>query len=319
VNTFESLPEVDQLAVQRDADLLDALASRAAEGPGDGLQGLLWVLGADVDEGLAELLAEPLEDDRSEPAAVIDLAAAGRRRAARTLTVALLAAGLVSVSGVAAAVTGDPLSPYRSVISAVTGEDDKPTGTRDDGVSRQVRVVRGALRDGDLGAAELALQDLRADVAALPRGARRGATQQLAALEAKLVRAVKKAAAKDAKATSQEVAKDENATRPGGPQSGRPDNAAVPPGQTESRTEPNGKARGQQPEPSEPADQPAKKRGTGSPGAKSQGAKSAGAPTAQPAPGQSVVEPSAADPDSSGGEAAAGKNEDRNESKADKD
>jgi len=306
MNTFESLPDVDQLAVQRDADLLDALAGRTAEGPGAGLQGLLWVLAADVDEGLSALLAEPMDDSRSEPAAVIDLAAAGRRRAARMLTATLLAAGLVSVSGVAAAVTGDPLSPYRSVISAVTGDGGKPSGARDDGVRRQVRLVRAALGDGDLGAAELALDDLRTGVASLPRGARRAATQQLAALEAKLVRAEEKAATRDAKATSKEVAKVEK---------------AVPPGQTGSRPEPNGDVRAQRPAPSEQADKPAKKRATRSPGPEPQGAKPAGAPAAQPArpaPGQPVVETPAADPDSSGGEAAASKNEDRNESKADK-
>lgn len=271
MNTFESLPEVDQLAVQRDADLLDALAGREADGPGAGLQGLLWVLGADVDEGLAALLAEPLEDSRSEPGAVIDLAAAGRRRATRTLTATLLVAGLVSVSGVAAALTGDPLSPYRSVISALTG-GDRSVGQSEDDVRQEVRVVRSKLRDGDLAGAQAAVEVLRTGVAALPNGTRRGATQQLAALEAKLARAFVKDAKEAAKA-AEKAAKDAKAKdppRPDGLQDGRPEDKAVPPVQTGSDTEPNGKARGQQPE---QAEKPAKESAPKSPAAQPAAAK----------------------------------------------
>ena len=239
MNIFETLPELDQLAVLRDAERLDALARRDTGGPSEGVHALLWALGADVDEGLAALLAAPMVE--SEPAVVLSLADAGRRRAARTLTAALLATGLVSLSGVAAAVTGDPLSPYRSVISAVTDDDDRSV-PRDDEVKRQMRIVRAALGDGDLADAQTAVEELRTGVNALPDGKRRAAGRQLAALEAKLERAE----VKEARDTAKDAAKDEkDAAKDRGETDGATDDGEKDRGETDGATDDGEKDRGE--------------------------------------------------------------------------
>ncbi|HSR22138.1 MAG TPA: hypothetical protein VLW53_01195, partial [Candidatus Eisenbacteria bacterium] len=57
---------VDMLAVQRDADVLDALARRLEPEPGDEEERwLLAALAADVDDGLAGLLAEEAASDEA--------------------------------------------------------------------------------------------------------------------------------------------------------------------------------------------------------------------------------------------------------------
>ena len=211
MSLYEPRTELDLLAVRRDAEHLDAIARRAGHVPQPGVERLLAALTVEIDEGLARLLAEPLLPVAAPatPAAggpgtgaaeVVSLNRALRRRTARAVTAAVLATGLVSVSGVAAAVTGDPLSPYRSVISAITGEDEKAAqrqlpkdGTdAEPGLARQVRVIEVAIESGNLTRAQSAVDALRAALArhaGRPSGAERAAAAKLTALEAKLARA----------------------------------------------------------------------------------------------------------------------------------
>ena len=239
MNRFESLPEVDALAVQRDEDVLDAIGQRLPAGPGEGVHALLWALTADVDAGLATLLATPLPKE-AEYAKVVDLREAGRRRAARTVTVVLLAAGLASVSGMAAAVTGDPFSPYRSVISSVTGGDERPTPAQtaeNTAVQQQIGAVEAAIAAGQLDRAQDAVDLLRARLRGGANGngpsateqATKRATKQLALLEAKLVRA----AAKESRTAEREAAKAEKA-KPPNPNAERPKTNNARPTKTRS-------------------------------------------------------------------------------------
>ena len=118
--------ELDLLAVQRDDEAIDDLALRRTSDPmAEDVIFLLAALTADVDNGLADLLAAPMRMPLRSAATgeIPRLTDAARRRTARTVTGALIVAGLVSVSGVSAAVTGDPFTPYRNVISSVAGDD----------------------------------------------------------------------------------------------------------------------------------------------------------------------------------------------------
>jgi hypothetical protein len=132
----------DLVAVQRDAALLDALARRSwseCDLPGavDPLAGLLAALGADVDEGLLEVArpeVEPLGGlipqqggHRARPGTIssLPMPPPGRRHVARAVAAMVVTAAVLSVSGVAAAVTGDPLTPYKRVIDVVRGGYDQ--------------------------------------------------------------------------------------------------------------------------------------------------------------------------------------------------
>jgi hypothetical protein len=126
---------LDLVAVQRDAALLDALSQRQladvidGRHDGDPVAGLLAALVADVDDGLPAGDVSPLipEQSRRQPrqAPVLTLAVPvvplGRRHAARAIAALAVAAAVLSISGVAAAVSGDPLTPYKSVINVVRG------------------------------------------------------------------------------------------------------------------------------------------------------------------------------------------------------
>ena len=187
--------ELDLLAVQRDDEALDELARRQPRAPMDeDVMFLLAALTPDVDKGLAELLSPPMRMPlRSAATGEIPRPAdAARRRTARAVTGALIVAGLVSVSGVSAAVTGDPFTPYRSVISSVTGDDQRApvTGAETEAVRQQILSIDAAIEAGQLDRATVRIQRLRNTLDQRPGGAWRAAIAQLAALEAKLARAV---------------------------------------------------------------------------------------------------------------------------------
>ena len=203
MSIHEQRNELDLIAVRKDDLSLDELATRQVSRPlDDEALTLLAALTADVDAGLAELLSSPLSVPVQvhTPAEARTIAAAGRRRTARAVTAALIVTSLASVSGVAAAVTGDPLAPYRSVISSVSGGDDSgedtPTPPRgmktDEAVHRQVLSIEAAIDAGQLGRARAGVARLRSTLDEKPRGAQRAAIAHLAALEAKLARAVAK-------------------------------------------------------------------------------------------------------------------------------
>ena len=226
--------ELDLLAVQRDDEALDELARRQTRGPMD--EDVLYLLAAlttDVDAGLSELLAAPMRMPLRSAATgeIPSLTSAARRRTARTVTGALIVAGLVSVSGVSAAVTGDPFTPYRSVISSVTGDDKRapaPSGAEDKAVHQQFVSIDAAIESGQLDRATVRIQRLRNMLDQRPGGAWHAAIAQLAALESKLARAV-----------AQDSRKADDIRRPTPPAvtSGANADGFVPPGQVKKPVE----------------------------------------------------------------------------------
>ena len=135
---------LDLLAVRRDAALLDALARRARptgietelDAEMDPVVGLLAALAAEVDEGLLDVAGPetaPLIPEQggrhARPGTVSPLPLAppqaGRRHVARAVAAMVVTAAVLSISGVAAAVTGDPLTPYKRVIDVVRGGYDE--------------------------------------------------------------------------------------------------------------------------------------------------------------------------------------------------
>lgn len=179
---------VDMVAVQRDADALDALARRAVDAAGDDeVLGLLAALATDVDQELADLLGDLAAPEAE--AEVVPLPVP-RRTASRAVAGALVVAGLLSVSGVAAAVTGDPLAAYRGLYTAVTGDHNA-----DDSAAELARLhrglakVRASIAHGDLATAQAAIDSARDQLSALPEHQRTSVEAQLDALEAALARA----------------------------------------------------------------------------------------------------------------------------------
>ena len=154
---------VDLAAVARDAELMDRLAVRAPLAVDDDVARLLGSLAAEVDDGLDALLAELeaplLEQDDSTPA----FGTPTRRRAhgLRATTVAIVVGATLSVSGVAAAVTGDPLAPYKGIVRAVTNAGaPSPHASTTAKLNHLANGTQAKISHGDLAGA-------RADIAAL--------------------------------------------------------------------------------------------------------------------------------------------------------
>jgi hypothetical protein len=154
---------VDLAAVARDAELMDRLAVRAPLTVDDDVARLLASLAAEVDDGLDGLLAELeaplLEQDK--PTA--DFGTPSRRRAhgLRATTVAIVVGATLSVSGVAAAVTGDPLAPYKGIVRAVTNAGaPSPHASTTAKLNHLATGTQAKIAHGDLDGA-------RADIAAL--------------------------------------------------------------------------------------------------------------------------------------------------------
>lgn len=115
---------VDEVAVRRDDELLFLLGRRlTTPGAADPATALLRVLTDDVDREVAAIAAPA-----SVPMDAIDSLRTRRRQGAVGTVIGVVVAATLSVSGVAAAVTGDPLSPYRTVLSL--GQDDDPPAPR---------------------------------------------------------------------------------------------------------------------------------------------------------------------------------------------
>lgn len=134
---------LDLIAVQRDAALLDALSQRVrlegAHGDiridSDPVVGMLAALVDDVDDGLLLDVADrpaarsfiPEQSRRSPahaarlPTLPVVVAPVRRRHAVRVVAAMVVTAAVLSVSGAAAAVSGDPLRPYKDVINVVRG------------------------------------------------------------------------------------------------------------------------------------------------------------------------------------------------------
>jgi hypothetical protein len=139
-----SLRSYDLVAVQRDAALLDALALRArperididGRSDPDPVAGLLAALAGDVDDGpwdvagpvAARCIPEQVgHRARRGTVSALPLAVqpASRRHVARAVAAMVVTATVLSISGVAAAVSGDPLTPYKRVIDVVRGGYDE--------------------------------------------------------------------------------------------------------------------------------------------------------------------------------------------------
>lgn len=208
--------DVDLAEVARDAELLDVLAARAQTPDGDTVSALLAAFAAEVDDGLAALLQDlepghipgPAPGALSgpsgfradlRPAPVPESASRLRGHGMRATTIALVLGATLSVSGVAAAVTGDPLSPYKGIVSAVRGGNDLPSNAaRVASMNHSLVGIRAQIAHGDLAGAQATLAGLRADLASmtdLTKGERAAVEARIAALEAALGRATSRAAA----------------------------------------------------------------------------------------------------------------------------
>jgi hypothetical protein len=189
---------LDLLAINRDADLLDLLARRAPVPAGDPVLALLAALAADVDEGLDELLVAGEDDPLVRAAAVATVVpeppAPRRGRGLRATTVAIVVGATLSIGGVAAAVTGDPLAPVKGFATAVGVGADKHEGKLD---ARDAhKQARSQLRHGDLAGAQASLAAMKAVLLRddLSKGDRRSIEARIAALQKQLDHAVAKAA-----------------------------------------------------------------------------------------------------------------------------
>ena len=162
----------DLFAVQEDALLLDILAARGdlSAFSDDPLAPLLGSYVGEVDDGL-ELV------DFSGPVLIPPATAVGHRskkHSARFLVAAGTAVVMIGTSGVAAAVTGDPLSPIRAAVNAATGGAERaPTandGTHKDlpdqaaeaaEVARSLGQARRSIARGHLVRAQRQLDELK--------------------------------------------------------------------------------------------------------------------------------------------------------------
>jgi hypothetical protein len=189
---------LDVHAVRRDDDLLNALGARGHVDAGDEVARLLSELAADVDDGLTDLLDASAGDIEAVLTVGPDsgdrrAARPGRRRTAYTAVTAVVVGATLSVSGVAAAVTGDPFAPYAAVGAVLPwGDDDLPPNAAE--VAWLQRALAGARADlarGDVAGAQARLDDVRAllDGADLDDGQRAAVERRLGRLGDRLERA----------------------------------------------------------------------------------------------------------------------------------
>ncbi len=202
---------VDLAAVAADDALLDLLGARAEVPADDTIAGLLAAFADEVDDGLAALLAsaEAADGTVGSPLTAVPAVSvvpdlpepsAARSHGLRATTIALVVGATLSVSGVAAAVTGDPFSPYRGIVSAVTGGDDESAAhaARMAWLQRQLTGTRAKVAHGDLTGAATDLTRLRDRLEAtdgLSHGRRTALEARITALEAALARAQDRAEA----------------------------------------------------------------------------------------------------------------------------
>jgi len=169
---------LDLLAVQRDDELLDRLGARRAVAGDDEVNRLLAALAAEVDDAMpapAVLTAAP----GSAPGHIADAGAGRRRRlGAAGVAAAVLLGGSVALGGAAAAVTGDPLAPYKTVGHAVGsvgsavgdalsfGGDDLPEQAAPIAhLQKRLAGARAALAHGDTAQVQALVDELTAVLA----------------------------------------------------------------------------------------------------------------------------------------------------------
>jgi hypothetical protein len=244
---------VNLVEVARDAELLDQLAARVAIVDDDAVSAMLASFAAEVDEGLAALLDAGPADRPADRglAAVPDLAARPPRgHGLRASTIAVVLGATLSVSGVAAAVTGDPLSPYKGIVSAVTGggNDLPPNAARVAAMNHRLVGTRAQIAHGDLAGAQTALAALRADLATmtdLTTGERSAIEARINALQAALGRATSQADAHEkqqksgVRGTHTAVPNNTKAQQPTSTKTPQPQNSKTPEPNTTKTVEPN--------------------------------------------------------------------------------
>jgi hypothetical protein len=249
---------VNLVEVARDAELLDQLAARVEIVDDDAVTAMLASFAAEVDEGLAALLDAGPADRPADRglAAVPDLAARPPRgHGLRASTIAVVLGATLSVSGVAAAVTGDPLSPYKGIVSAVTGggthHEPKPLPSHAALVAtmNHKRVgARAQIAHGDLAGAQTALAALRADLATmtdLTTGERSAIEARINALQAALGRATSQADAHEkqqksgVRGTHTAVPNNTKAQQPSSTKTPQPQNTKTPEPNATKTVEPN--------------------------------------------------------------------------------
>jgi hypothetical protein len=207
-------------AVARDDELLDLLGARGAAPDDDQVAAMLAALVRDVDDGLADLLADDAENRRPALASVAGSGAARAHGLRLGAAVTVVALGL-SVSGVAAAVTGDPLAPYKGIVSAVTGDPGpSPNAARIAHLNAGLRGTRAKIAHGDLAGAQADLDRLKerlAGVSDLTAGERATIEARIAAIEKALAKA-NEAGAREPKIKDPKSSKRRNDTVPGAQQ-----------------------------------------------------------------------------------------------------
>ena len=141
--------------------------------------------------------------------AVPDVLAEPRRRyGMRATTIAVVLGATLSVSGVAAAVTGDPLSPYKRIVSAVHGGNHHELPANAAQVAKMNHKLvgtRAQIAHGDVAGAQATLAGLRLDLASmtnLTTGQRHAIEARIAALEAAIGRATGQANEKQQNSTT---------------------------------------------------------------------------------------------------------------------
>jgi hypothetical protein len=190
---------LDLLAINRDADLLDLLARRAPVPAGDPVLAMLAALAADVDEGLDDLLVATEDDPLSRAASAATVVpgrpAVRRGHGLRLTTVAIVVGATLSIGGVAAAVTGDPLAPVKGIVTAMggNGADHHPGKARAFGAGKQAKAQ---LRNGDVAGAQASLAAMKAELLRddLSHGDRQSIEARIAALQKQVDHAVAVAA-----------------------------------------------------------------------------------------------------------------------------
>ena len=151
--------QLDLRAVVRDDELLDRIAAgvRLADG-GDPAVALLQALVRDVDRDLDTAVRQPLPEAEASDSRWLR----HRRLTLRgTAAVAVIGLGL-SVGGVSAAVTGNPLAAYESVVGVFdSGDELPPTAAEIAKWNKKMVAARASVRAGDSTTAQAQIDALR--------------------------------------------------------------------------------------------------------------------------------------------------------------
>jgi Anti-sigma-D factor RsdA to sigma factor binding region len=204
---IETNPDANLAEVLRDDALLDVIGSSRPSAwsdlPDDEVTRLLTAWQADAAAYAAARTRPPVDAPAAPvtevvPQATAAVAIATRRRHARprqgrraprsaaAITAAAVAGAVLSVGGVAAAVTGSPLTPLRAVVSGLA------PAAQDDGsdirtaMPRELANVRTAIREGHLDEARRKLTDVREQAETLDPPDRVEAMDEITVLEEEL-------------------------------------------------------------------------------------------------------------------------------------